>query len=184
MTFFTGKGDKGTSSLFDSTQGTRISKASLVFEALGQVDELNSTIGWCKVACEDFMVLDVPARDVLHEVQDHLFTIQAELAGAGKHIAPTSIKAMGDIVESIEAILPEVKTFLVAGGTELSARLDIARTVARRAERHIVALLESGERPVSEATCTYLNRLSSLLYALIRLENHASGVLEHAPDYS
>ena len=79
--------------------------------------------------------------------------------------------------------MPPIKTFLVPGGTELSARLDIARAVARRAERRLVTLHESGERTVSESSRAYANRLSSLLYALTRLTNHRAGIVENPPQY-
>lgn len=184
MTFFTGKGDTGTSTVFGASRGERISKSSPIFEALGQLDELNSVIGWCKVACEDFMVLDVPGRDVLHTVQNHLFTIQAEIAGASKTVHLQAVTELESLVDTIEHILPEVTSFLVAGGTELSARLDIARTVARRAERQLVVLQEFDAARVSPVALSYLNRLSSLLYALIRLENHTAGIEEKAPSYT
>lgn len=184
MAFFTGKGDDGTSKLFDSGKGVRVSKASPIFECLGQLDELNSLVGWCKVACpETLMVQGQKARLILHDVQDHLFTIQAEVAGASKSVPLTNVEALGTLIRSIEASLPEVTSFLMPGGTELSARLDIARAVSRRAERRLVTLHESGEREVSASSRAYANRLSSLLYALTRLANRSENVIEQAPSY-
>src|SRR3989338_600115 len=138
MAFFTGKGDGGTSKLFDSEPGQRVSKTSPVFETLGMLDELKFE--------------GRKIRHVLHDVQDHLFTIQAEVAGAVKSIPLTSVEHLGVLINRIESSLPPVKSFLLAGGTELSARLDIARAVARRAERRLVTLHESGVRTVSEAS--------------------------------
>ncbi|MBI2610597.1 cob(I)yrinic acid a,c-diamide adenosyltransferase [Candidatus Kaiserbacteria bacterium] len=184
MALFTGKGDKGTTKLFDTPKGERISKSSPVFECLGQLDELNTIVGWCKVACpDDFLVGERKVKELLDEVQDHLFTIQAEAAGAPKLVPPSSVETMSALINGVEKELPEIKTFLVPGGTEFSARLDIARAVSRRAERCLVTLYESGERSISESSRAYANRLSSLFYALARLANHRAGVVESPPSY-
>ena len=184
MAFFTGKGDGGTTKLFDTLKGVRVSKSSPIFECLGQLDELNTLVGWCKVeAPEDFLVGGEPCRKLLHDVQDHLFTIQAEVAGAQKSIPQTNVEALSALITNIEKELPEIKTFFVPGGTEFSARLDIARAISRRAERRLVTLHESGERVVSESSRAYANRLSSLFYALTRLVNHRTGVVEKSPQY-
>lgn len=185
MALFTGKGDGGTTKLFDSGPGQRASKTSPVFECLGMLDELNTLIGWCKAGSpDDFLVQEQKLRIVLHDVQDHLFTIQAEVAGAPKSIPLSSVEAMGVFINRIEAQMPPITSFLVPGATELSARLDIARAVARRAERRLVTVHESGEREVSASSRAYANRLSSLLYALTRLVNHRSGAHEDPPAYT
>ena len=185
MAFYTGKGDTGTTKLFDSPQGVRVSKSAPVFECLGQLDELNSITGWCKAGCpDDFSVDGRAGQDILRSVQDHLFTIQAEVAGAPKSIPAESVDAVSALVKSIESQLPEVKTFLVPGGTEYSARLDIARATARRAERRLVTLQESGDRAISDTSRAYINRLSSLFYALTRLANHCTGAVETPPRYA
>ncbi|MBI2612943.1 cob(I)yrinic acid a,c-diamide adenosyltransferase [Candidatus Kaiserbacteria bacterium] len=184
MALFTGKGDKGTTKLFDTPQGQRISKSSSIFECLGQLDELNTVVGWCKVACpQDFEVIGRSGRELLHEVQDYLFTIQAEAAGAPKSVSQASVETLSALINEIEKELPEIKTFLVPGGTEFSARLDIARAISRRAERRLVTLHESGERAISESSRAYANRLSSLFYALTRLANHRAGIVEKPPAY-
>src|SRR3989344_5822018 len=73
MTFFTGKGDGGTTKLFDTPSGQRVTKSSPIFECLGQLDELNTIIGWCKIAApKDFLINDRPVEELLHEVQDFL----------------------------------------------------------------------------------------------------------------
>ncbi|QQG37981.1 MAG: cob(I)yrinic acid a,c-diamide adenosyltransferase [Candidatus Kaiserbacteria bacterium] len=184
MALFTGKGDGGTTKLFDSKPGVRISKSSAIFKCLGQLDELNTIVGWCKVAApDDFPVTGTPVRDVLLGVQDHLFTIQAEVAGAQKSVPQSSVEALGALINDIEKELPAIKTFLVPGGTEFSARLDIVRAISRRAERRLVTVHESGDRTVSEGSRAYANRLSSLFYALARLENQRAGVDERSPEY-
>jgi len=182
--FFTGKGDGGTTKLFDSPKGQRVSKSSPIFETLGMLDELNTLTGWCRVATPG--KLEAGGRsvhDILLDVQDHLFTLQAEVAGAPKSIAQESVDAMNMLINGIEKSLPEVKTFLVPGGTEFSARLDLARAVSRRVERRLVQLHESGERVISDTSRAYANRLSSLFYALVRLENHRAGISERPPQY-
>lgn len=183
MAYFNGKGDDGTAKLFDSPKGQRVSKTSPVFECLGQLDELNTLVGWCKAACSDIPVNERAMRSILHEVQDHLFTIQAEVAGAEKSVPLSSVEHMGVFIKRIESMLPPVTSFLVPGGTELSARLDIARAVSRRAERRLVTLHESGERDISASSRAYANRLSSLLYALTRFANHEAGIEENPPSY-
>src|SRR3989338_1152029 len=184
MTLFTGKGDKGTTKLFDSPQGVRVSKSSPIFECLGHLDELNTLTGWCKVATpEDFLVEGRQCREILHDVQNHLFTIQAEVAGAQKSVPQASVEAISALINAVEKELPEIKTFFVPGGTELSARLDITRAVARRAERRLVVLHELGERIISESSRAYANRLSSLFYALTRLVNYRAGIKEIPPEY-
>lgn len=184
MMFFTGKGDGGTTKLFDTPSGQRVTKSSSVFECLGQLDELNTIVGWCKVAApRDLLINDRPVGELLHEVQDFLFTIQAEVAGAQKSIPAGSVEALSARITSIEKSLPEVKTFLVPGGTEFSARLDIARAISRRAERRLVTLHESDERTINESSRAYANRLSSFFYALIRFANHRAGIVEESPRY-
>ncbi len=88
-------------------------------------------------------------------------------------------------IDEIEHALPAISTFFVSGGTELGALLDYARTVARRAERRVVTVspVESSKNKISKYSLAYLNRLSSLLYALARLTNHKAGIKEQAPSY-
>ncbi len=183
MAYFNGKGDDGTAKLFDSPKGERVSKTSPIFECLGQLDELNSLVGWCKAASGDIAIEERTMRSLLHEVQDHLFTIQAEVAGAQKSVPLSSVEHMGIFIGKVESLLPPVTSFLVAGGTELSSRLDIARAVSRRAERRLVTVHETGEREITASSRAYANRLSSLLYALTRFANHAEGVEENPPSY-
>ena len=183
MAFYTGKGDKGTTKLFDSKSGERVAKNTPIFEALGTVDELNTIIGWCRAGCSvDWLVVDKTVGTILLDVQQHLFTIQAELAGAKKKIPIKNVRELETLIEVIEKELPEVTSFLIPGGSELSSRLDIARAVSRRAERRLVDLSENGKK-ISEHTLTYANRLSSLLYALVRFINYRSGSEEQSPEY-
>lgn len=184
MAFYTGKGDSGTTKLFDSPKGQRVSKSSPIFEVLGMLDELNTLTGWSRVvATKKLKAGGKTVHDILLDVQDHLFTLQAEVAGAPKSIPQKSVDAMNTLINDVEKSLPEVKTFLVPGGTEFSARLDIARAVSRRAERRLVQLHESGARAISDSSRAYANRLSSLFYALARLVNYKERVNENPPNY-
>ena len=173
---YTRKGDNGTTKTFGCDQ--RISKSSAIAEALGTLDEINSFLGVCKVMGEK-----LGFSDIVNNAQQNLFTIQAELAGADKKIGVEKVKEIEALVDGIEKELPPIKTFFVSGGTELAACFDFARTLARRAERRVVGVSEEGKVKVGEQTLAYLNRLSSLLYALARLTNHKSGIKEASPTY-
>ena len=185
---YTGKGDSGSTGIFGSK--TRVSKSSLRTEALGSLDELNSFLGLCKIksAAMHWLVGEEKVAEAVHRVQMNLFICQAELAGAEKTITEEKVKALGETINGIEKELPPIKSFFVSGGTELAALFDVARTIARRAERRAVAAneehLAAEKKPLLGAnTLAYLNRLSSLLYALARLTNHRSGIKEQSPDY-
>jgi cob(I)alamin adenosyltransferase len=183
---YTRKGDTGTTKTFACDQ--RVSKSSTIAEALGTLDELNSFLGTCKVKA-GFSRLDIESNftslsDLIHWVQENLFIVQAQVAGADKIMEESKIKTMEDIVDKIEKILPPIKTFFIAGGDEQSATFDFARTLARRAERRVVGVHDEGTVvKLAPETLSFLNRLSSLLYALARLSNHKSGIKEIAPHY-
>jgi len=183
MALFTGKGDGGDTGLFGCDQ--RMSKSSAIAEALGTLDELNSFLGLCKARADflEVFVADRSVRDILHDVQHTLFMAQAELAGADKTVAKEKVNEAEAVIGAIERELPPIKTFFVPGGTEASALFDVARTLARRAERRVVGVKEEGKVGVGEHTLAYLNRLSSLLYALARHINHKSGITEEPPHY-
>lgn len=174
---YTGKGDKGQTKLYHCDQ--RLSKSSKVAEALGTLDEINSLLGWCKTKA----FFDKNISAVIEETQNCLFSVQAELAGAPKKLSRGALTKAETFIKNIDKELPPIKSFIVPGGTELSAMLDVARTVARRAERQTVSVFESGEVKLQASTLAYLNRLSSLLYALARLVNHRAGVGEKKPEY-
>ena len=175
---YTGKGDGGTTKMFGCNQ-QRISKSSELPEALGSLDELNAFLGFVKMRC----VGESRIANVLRDIQEALFIIQAEVAGADKKVVDDSIKHVEELINGIEKEILPLKGFSIAGGTELSALLDIARTLARRAERRIIAVKELNLRELSPLTMAYMNRLSSLLFALARLANHLAGVNEENPRY-
>lgn len=163
----------------------RMSKSSAIAEALGVLDECNSFLGVVRSesAYEKHAVGDWPVADIIFDIQNTLFTVQAELAGSDKAVSEEKVKELENIIAEIEGKLPEIKTFFVPGATKHAAKLDFARTLARRAERRVVGVSEEGIQQVGEHTLAYLNRLSSLLYALARLANQQEGVKEDSPDY-
>ena len=180
---YTRKGDDGTSSLFKSKD--RITKDRPIFEALGGLDELNSLLGVCfaKCKCEKPVLFDV--CKIVRTVQHNLFIIQAEIAGAKKSIPESRIEEMEYIIGEIENYIEKPSSFVIAGTTELSALFDYARAVSRRVERAVLSANTSKDKAVklSPPTLTYLNRLSSLLYALARYSAFQSGNKEDTPVY-
>ena len=174
MKIYTKTGDAGETGLFG---GARVSKASLRVEAYGQVDELNSTIGWARVAVSD-QALD----GLLHQIQNDLFEIGAELGSTeerkGKGSMPLidegQVEALERMIDRYEEGPPPLTTFVLPGGSESSARFHLARCVCRRAERAIVHL--GAEEPVRGEVLRYINRLSDLLFTIARHANHAAGV--------
>jgi len=182
---YTRKGDKGDTGFFGSNR--RVSKASARPEALGALDELNSFLGVCKVKAE---IRDTTTKEgghilskTLNDIQQNLFIVQGEVAGASTRITEEKVKQVEQIIADIEKELLPINTFKVAGGEQLSAMVDYARAVSRRAERRVVKVCETKEAQVSEHSLQYLNRLSSLLYALSRLINAKSGIKEQSPTY-
>ncbi len=116
MIFYTGKGDGGTTKLFITKSGMRVSKTDVVFEALGTVDELNTVLGWCRQECAiDWMINDTLMSTLLFDVQQELFIIQAELAGADKNVSEKVVQNMGKILKYIEKEIPKITSFLVPG---------------------------------------------------------------------
>ncbi|MBL8394975.1 MAG: cob(I)yrinic acid a,c-diamide adenosyltransferase [Candidatus Accumulibacter sp.] len=159
-------GDAGTTGLGD---GTRVGKDSLRIETIGQVDELNSTIG---LLLNEEMPDGI--RQALIGVQHDLFDLGGELCIPGMNmISDEQVARLEDLVEQFNADLPPLKDFILPGGTRAAASAHLARTVCRRAERHVVHLASS--ETVSGFARKYLNRLSDLLFVLGRALNRAGG---------
>ncbi len=175
---YTGKGDDGKTNTFGCDQ--RISKSSATAEALGSLDEINSFLGLVKVSC---MKKESDFVQIVHDIQENLFIVQAEVAGSVMFISQEKVLEVERIIKEIELKLPPIKTFFISGGTELASLFDFSRTLVRRAERRVVLVKEENLVKVSDTTSAYLNRLSSLLYALARLSNHLSGINEEPPKY-
>ena len=161
-------GDKGTTGLAD---GTRVSKDSMRIHCLGSVDELNSHLGL--LLCE---ILPDDIRTLLLAIQNDLFDLGGSLAYP---VAPFSVDKLTRLDAAIElynAALPPLKEFILPGGTRAASQCHIARTVARRAEREMVALSHLEEPPANGLP--FLNRVSDLLFVLSRALNRSSGQTE------
>jgi cob(I)alamin adenosyltransferase len=171
---YTRGGDRGETSLGD---GSRVSKLDCRIGAFGAVDELNSQLG-VALAGE----LEVGLREVLARVQNELFDVGADLAvpygvGDGRlRVDDAAIAALETACDRFNAELPELRSFVLPGGTEAAARLHVARAVCRRAERE--ALTASQELDVNPLVLVYLNRLSDLLFIAARYANAAAGAEE------
>ena len=179
---YTRKGDNGTTKLFGCDQ--RMSKSSTIAEALGTVDEVGALLGFVKMRSADIVAVDgATFAAIIGDIQQDLFIVQAELAGAEKKMDEARVKKVEALIGDIEKELPPITSFFVSGGTEHGALCDYARTVVRRAERSIVAALEIADPEQKPPLFQYMNRLSSLLYALARLANHRAGIVEEKPHY-
>jgi cob(I)alamin adenosyltransferase len=167
---YTRGGDDGETSLGD---GSRVPKIDARIAAYGVVDELNALVGIAAAGdCPDTI------RDVLVRVQNELFDLGADLSVPTEHSArlrmtQEQIDRLESDCDRFNADLPELRSFVLPGGTEAAARLHVARTVCRRAERE--ALVAAGSHGVSPLALVYLNRLSDLLFILARAANAAAG---------
>lgn len=159
-------GDDGSTGLGDNS---RVSKSSLRPHAMGDVDELNSHIGL--LLCEP---LPDDVRDLLIDVQHQLFNLGGELSIPGfELLKPQAVLQLDEALAHYNAQLPRLKEFILPAGTRAAAQAHVCRTVARRAERAVVALGEA--QPLRSEPCQYLNRLSDLLFVLARVLNRLHG---------
>jgi cob(I)alamin adenosyltransferase len=169
MKIYTKTGDDGSTGLIG---GKRVSKSDDRIECFGNVDELNAAIGWAQVASGP----ELTAK--LRAAQNELFVIGAQLARPepinDPPLAETSIARLESEIDAAEAQLAPLKNFILPGGSETSARLHLARTICRRAERILVKFAE--DHPAPKIAITYLNRLSDWLFVQARLANRLAGV--------
>jgi cob(I)alamin adenosyltransferase len=155
-------GDNGTTGLGDNT---RVSKNSLRVHAMGDVDELNSHIG--VLLCEE---MPVSVRTLLVEIQHQLFNLGGELSIPGfELLKPEAVQALDVALAEHNAELPRLQEFILPAGTRAAALAHVCRTVARRAERAVVAL--GSEEALKDTPRHYLNRLSDLMFVLSRVLN-------------
>jgi cob(I)alamin adenosyltransferase len=171
MKLYTKTGDQGETGLIG---GARVPKDHPRVRAYGDVDETNAVIGLAVVTCSS---AEICAR--LREVQATLFTLGAELANPGSKIetpavTPQHIDQLERWIDDAGTKVEPLKSFVLPGGAETAARLHLARTVCRRAERTVVELAR--QEPVDALVIAYLNRLSDALFAFARLANHEEGV--------
>jgi cob(I)alamin adenosyltransferase len=158
-------GDDGTTGLGD---GTRVPKDHLRVHALGDVDELNSQLG---VLLAEPLPGDV--RELLAAIQHELFNLGGELSIPGHALLqPGAVLQLDQALAHYNAALPRLQEFILPAGTRSAALAHVCRTVARRAERALVAL--AAQEPVNEPPRLYLNRLSDLLFVLARVLNRAN----------
>jgi cob(I)alamin adenosyltransferase len=167
---YTRGGDGGETSLGD---GSRVSKLDCRIGAFGTVDELNSALGVVLAG-------DVPERlrEPLTRIQNELFDVGADLSvpwGVTDRlrVEQPMIDRLEQWCDELNAELPELRSFVLPGGTEAAARLHVARTVCRRAEREV--LLGTEEVELNPLVLAYLNRLSDLLFIIARSANAAAG---------
>lgn len=181
MSIYTRQGDDGRA----DRGGERTAKSDPFFEAIGTVDELNAQIGLCRAAVEP-LGPESPIGTALGAAQGELLTVGALLAvGAGMvsggRDAEARLEAAAEGIEQRiddgEERLRAMTSFVLPGGCEASARLHVARTVCRRAERRVVAARQAGAA-VPEPVLRYLNRLGDLLFTLAREANAAAGAAE------
>jgi len=154
-------GDKGTTSLGD---GTKVSKSNLRICCLGEVDELNSFIGFVKITTSDDELVQE-----LNTIQNNLMNLGGELSSPNNNIEllrDESVLNMEANIDRMNKILPPLKEFILPGGDEFSAKLHIARSICRRAERKIVELIEKENG--RDNWIKYINRLSDYLFVLAR----------------
>ena len=175
MKIYTKTGDDGTTGLVGAQ---RVRKCDARMDCIGTVDELNAVLGLAAVTAVE------PLLGRLRAAQADLFVIGSHLATPDLEVAAMALPAFDESllgrlemeIDAAEAQLPPLRCFILPGGTELAARLHVARTICRRAERHIVAF--ALDRPVVSTIPTYLNRLSDWLFVYARLANHLAGVAD------
>ena len=164
---YTRTGDDGTTGLVD---GSRRPKHDARLEAVGAVDEANAMLGWAALTIED-------ATD-LARVQNDLFDLGADLAAPGDDFTPSDMRLrivpeqsdwLERRIDAANERLEPLRSFILPGGSEAAARLHIARTAVRRAERAMTAL--AAAEPVNPAALVYMNRLSDYLFVLARVAN-------------
>src|SRR5437763_809325 len=159
---YTRGGDLGETSLGD---GSRVSKLDPLVKAYGAVDELNSLLGWARVV----------AGEQFERIQNELFDVGADLsvpyaAGDGKlRVTQAYVDRLEADCDEANAPLPDLRSFVLPGGSDAASRLHVARAACRRAEREVLAAARA--RPVNPPAAVYLNRLSDLLFILARAAN-------------
>lgn len=176
MKIYTRTGDDGTTGLIG---GSRVRKSEARLECYGTIDELNACLGLAAAA------VDSSLRGLVLEVQKDLFVIGSHLATPDAPSTPNTglplldeqlITRLEMQIDGAESQLPALQNFILPGGTEGAARLHLARTICRRAERLLVDF--SLDRPVPAIVLTYINRLSDWLFVHARLANQRAGVAD------
>ena len=174
MKIYTRKGDAGQTGIWG---GRRLSKDHVRMEAIGAVDECNAAIGAALA-----LGLTEELSSMLRTAQGRLFIVGSELmapdhTGSGSHLprlADSDVTELENAIDSLEAELPELRNFIMPGGTVPAASLHVARGMCRRAERRVASLNQA--EGVISLVPAYLNRLADLLFVAARYANHTAGV--------
>jgi cob(I)alamin adenosyltransferase len=178
---YTRTGDAGSTRL---VTGATVSKSDARVEAYGAVDETNACLGLVRLHTGEDAAFDA----LLGRIQNELFDLGADLAtppseripeGSALRILDSQVERLEAEIDALNAALPELKSFVLPGGSPAAAALHLARTVCRRAEREAVRLAEAGQ-PVNPPALRYLNRLSDLLFVAARHANGGHEVLWQA----
>jgi len=171
MKIYTKTGDDGKTSLFDNS---RVWKSHERIVSYGAIDELNSAVG---IAIS--MDLDHQLKEILVRIQNELFIVGSDLANP--NMSDTKIRTTENMILSLEndidafeSELSELTNFILPGGTLMSSILHLSRTIARRAETHVIALSQKEE--INKIAIVYLNRLSDLLFVLARVLNKRKNI--------
>lgn len=183
MKIYTKTGDKGQTSLVG---GLRVSKTHPRLEGYGTIDELNSHLGVCLALIHQSKTAKLtksPLSKILNKVQHRLFNIGSLLACEDNNILvglPTvnsqDVQWLEQNIDMFTQDLPPLRQFVLPGGSLISAQLHVARTITRRAERHIVSLTE--DPPTNPSIVEYINRLSDFLFVAARWSNWAEDVAD------
>ncbi|MBU6449607.1 MAG: cob(I)yrinic acid a,c-diamide adenosyltransferase [Rhodospirillales bacterium] len=170
---YTRGGDHGETSLGN---GVRVPKSAARIVALGEVDEANAAIGLARLEAS------APVDIILMRIQNDLFDLGADLCtpivqaqASALRVVQSQIDWLEERIDAANATLPPLTSFVLPAGSPAATRLHFARTVARRAERAVVQLLETPEEAVNRLVLVYLNRLSDLLFVLARAANGMGG---------
>ena len=175
---YTRTGDDGTTAL---GTGARVKKYDLRIAAYGTVDETNSAIGMARIHLAGVPVL---VEEILARIQNDLFDLGADLCVPDRgeklayeplRITEPQVKRLEDEIDRMNGELAPLRSFVLPGGAAGAAALHVARTVCRRAERHVVELQAAPNEPVSHAAVKYINRLSDLLFVASRYVNAKAG---------
>jgi len=172
MKLYTKAGDDGTTGLYG---GDRVPKTSSRIIAIGEIDELNASMGVVQSLVENESL-----APMVKSIQNWLFDLGAELASppGGKfvveRISELEITSLERSIDEMESALPSLKAFILPGGTKLSAQLHLARAVCRRAERSLWTLNE--QETLREQVLMLVNRLSDWLFVAARTANHSQSV--------
>jgi cob(I)alamin adenosyltransferase len=196
--FFTGAGDNGSSSVGRDT----LEKSNILFHALGTLDELNTVTGLCRTYCQDYEIErcqpSISFDETLLRLQELLFIAQASVYRTAHYqsidhspvsgdsaigITHEHVRFLESLITPIDSQLPPLRQFVIPGGHPVALYLDMARVVSRRTERIVVELSHLHPGTTSPELLAFLNRLSSVYFALARYANYLYHIPESHPRY-